>query len=133
MVDVRLRSSPHDPNPANGIALVDTGATSSFIDRDTAERGGYAYSYRSDLSILSRGNEEEGVDLFSCYLEIVGLGAFLEPVNMAPIYGETMPEHSPERPFVAIIGQDLLRLFVFVQDGPKDSFSLATPSIEPPS
>lgn len=128
VVDVKLRSSPEDSSPADGVALIDTGSTMSFIDQDTAEDRVYRYQHRPDLSVQSRGGTEEGVRFYACYLEIVGLDFFFGPVPMASINGRDMPEDRPDKPFVAIIGQDILRHLVFVQDGPSGHFSLTTPT-----
>ena len=82
--------------------------------------------YRSDMSVQSRSGTEEGVRFYFCYLEIIGLDSPWGLVAMPPINGREMPEDSPENPFVAIIGQDVLAHLVFTHDGPNRSFSLAT-------
>ena len=128
VVDVRISASSDGSSPVEGIALLDTGATMCFIDHDATLGGGYSYRYRSDVSIRSRGSTEDGVGFYLCYLEIVGLGSLQGPIPMASTNGRDMPEDSPEKPFVAIIGQDVLALLILTQDGPNRIFSLATPT-----
>ena len=51
---------------------------------------------------------------------------------MALTNGRDMPEDSPEKPFVAIIGQDILAYLVLTHDGPNRIFSLATRELSSP-
>ena len=95
VVNVRIRSSPNDSSPADGVALIDTGSTMSFVDRETALRKKCPYRYLPNLSILSRGSTEDGVGFYLCHLEIVGLAAWGN-VPMASI-----DERSAKIPFVA--------------------------------
>ncbi len=102
--------------PVNGYALIDTGAQSTCIDQNAAERAGLAIVDTG--KIASATHSEHEVPIFAGKLDFV---AFSGGVSAHRAYGANLSSQN----LVALIGRDVLQKCVLIYNGLDGSFSLA--------
>ena len=101
--------------PVTGMALIDTGASATCIDRSAAAKAGLAIVDSGRISSATHANEV--VPIFAGRLEIHGLS----PVNTFRAYGVNLETQK----LIALFGRDLLARCVLVYNGTDGSFSLS--------
>lgn len=104
------------PQPVAGQALIDTGASSTCIDRATAEAAGLAVVDSGPMT--SATHADEIVPIFAGKLDIAGLP---NDITMHRAYGANLAPQG----LIALIGRDALKSCVLVYNGPDGSFSLS--------
>ena len=104
------------PTPVVGLALIDTGASATCIDRNAAERAGLALVDSGPMT--SATHDKEIVPIFAGRLKLEGLEQY---VNAHRAYGATLESQG----LIALIGRDVLAGCVLVYNGPDGSFSLS--------
>ena len=103
------------PEPVTGVALIDTGATSSCFDNSTALKAGLLTVGKG--KIASASHPENEVPLYAGKMLLPGLNFDVKSgfgVELSGIDG-----------IVALIGRDLLKIAIFVYNGPDETFTLA--------
>lgn len=104
------------PSPVSGIALVDTGATTTCIDGETAVQMGLASNGTAKMSSASH-NETE------CLTYPVKL--FFPSWNAQLDSQKAMGVAIKRQGIIALIGRDLLQNCMLVYNGPDGSFTIA--------
>ena len=104
------------PTPVSGLALVDTGADATCVDRRVAERA--RLGFVGETRMTSATHDGEIVPLYSGRLAIDGLARDIE---LETICGLNLEPQG----LVAVIGRDILEECVLVYNGPDGSFSLS--------
>ena len=104
------------PQPVSGQALIGTGASSTCIDREAAERAGLAIVDSGPMT--SATHEREIVPIYSGKLDIAGL-----PTNIVThrAYGVNLNTQG----LIALIGRDALQSCILIYNGPDGSYSLS--------
>ena len=104
------------PAPVRGRALIDTGASSTCVDREAATRAGLAVVDSGTMT--SATHADEAVPIYAGRISIEGTALIID-ANRA--YGANL---APQK-LVAPIGRDLLSHCVLVYNGTDGSFSLS--------
>lgn len=104
------------PAPQPGVALLDTGASRSCVDREAIQKLGIP-SIGIERVYTPQGNEEQ--QKFPVRLSFPG--STLPTVEFGSAYGSTLKEQG----LLALIGRDLLTHFSFIYNGPGGFISLA--------
>ena len=123
-----LRELNHPvPSPVVGVALIDTGATTTCFDQAFATRAGLPITGPGVISSASHANHI--VPVFSGKLVLDGLNVTIDikqglGVNLS---GMSSPElqASGMPPLIALIGRDVLQNAMLVYNGAEGHFSLA--------
>lgn len=102
------------PQPVQGMALVDTGASATCIDRQAAEQAGLTIV---DTGPLVSATDEELVPIFAARLDLLGFPGWDAP----RAYGTNLAMQE----LIALIGRDVLMDSVLIYNGPDGSFSIA--------
>ena len=102
------------PQPVQGMALIDTGASATCIDRQAAERAG--------LNIVESGpmasaTDVEIVPIYAARLDVLGFPGW----DALRAYGANLATHD----LIALVGRDVLMDSVLIYNGPDGSFSIA--------
>ena len=103
------------PEPVTGVALIDTGATSSCFDNSAALKAGLPTVGKSKMA--SASHPENEVPLYAGKMLLPGLN-----FDVKSGFGV---ELSGSDGIVALIGRDLLKIAIFVYNGPDGTFTLA--------
>lgn len=102
--------------PATGMALIDTGATSSCVDGEIAQRMGLA---PNGTGVISSASHEKAETLtYPLRLQFPGWN-----VNLDCMKALAVP--IAKQGFIALVGRDLLIRCLFVYNGPDGAYSLA--------
>ena len=104
------------PPPVVGLALIDTGASSTCIDQKAAEDAGLAVVDSGPMSSATHDNEI--VPIYAGRVDIVGMSI---SVSANRAYGVNLKSQE----LIALIGRDILASCVLVYNGPDGSFSLS--------
>ena len=104
------------PAPVIGFALIDTGASSTCIDREAAERAGLAVVDSGPITSVT--HEAEIVPIYAGKLDIAGLP---NDIVSHRAYGANLAPQG----LIALIGRDALMSCVLVYNGPDGSYSLS--------
>lgn len=104
------------PAPQAGIALLDTGASRSCVDKETIRQLNIP-SIGIERVYTPQGNEEQ----HKYPVRISFPGTTLPTVEFGSAYGSTLKEQG----LLALIGRDLLTHFSFIYNGPGGFISLA--------
>ena len=125
---VRVRFTPEKMGgtPVTGMALIDTGASLTHIDRDTAE----AYGFRrlESLRIYTASQSDAEAPTYDAVVEILDIPGHRERLQAIGFPAPPPPDEQPaaER-FIALIGWDILDRGRFIYDGAADTFTLDLP------
>ena len=114
-VRVIMQSGEPAPAPVPGLALIDTGASTTCIDQDAATQAGLAVVDSGPMHSATHANEI--VPIFAGRLMINGFIA----VEANRAYGATLAAQG----LVALIGRDILARCQLNYNGVDGSFSLA--------
>lgn len=127
MVDVRLWPTRKNPQPVDGIGLIDTGASHTSIDERTADL--YQFTELTvptgALSYGAHGARQQRV--FIARLEITFLQGYSQTLQVTVFNGHGTPADNPLTPFIALIGRDILKQGCLNYDGAAGTFSLELP------
>ena len=104
------------PQPVSGHALIDTGASTTCVDAETAQRAGMALVTTG--RIMSATHTNELVPVFAGRLTVAQASI---TVNSTRAFGLNLKDQG----LVALIGRDLLANCVLVYNGLDGSFSLS--------
>lgn len=104
------------PTPVTGWALIDTGASSTCIDRHAAERAGLALVDSGPMT--SATHDKEIVPIFAGRLTVEGIP---QTINARRAFGANLHPQG----LIALIGRDVLAVCVFIYNGLDGSFSLS--------
>lgn len=104
------------PSPVTGYALIDTGASSTCIDQDAANKAGLAVVDSGPMDSATHVNEI--VPIYAGRLNIEGLPNNIETKRA---YGASLASQG----LIVLIGRDMLANCVLVYNGPDSSFSLS--------
>ena len=104
------------PPPIAGLALIDTGASSTCIDQKAAEDAGLAIVDSGPMSSATHDNEI--VPIYAGRVDIVGMSI---TVSANRAYGANLKSQG----LIALIGRDILSKCVLVYNGLEGSFSLS--------
>lgn len=111
-----MESKQKPPDPINGFALIDTGATSTCVDRDSARRA--FLPTRGVANMASASHPENEAELFAGKIVLHNTVAINVPnamgVNLSGFPG-----------LIALIGRDTLQNCVMVYNGRTGSIDLA--------
>lgn len=110
---------PFSP-PEQILALLDTGAHSTCLDRQIIARLGLAQSGVTAVHTPSTGSNYETRGTYDTTLALGDPQAQGLLVTLPVVESDFASEG-----FFALIGRDILRRCVFTYDGPADAFSLA--------
>lgn len=105
------------PGPAQGYALIDTGATATCMDESAARRAGLPITGTG--TIASASHAAHAVPLFSGKLTLDGLNVAAHIRRGMGVILSGFPD------VIALIGRDLLQTAVLVYNGPGGHVSLA--------
>lgn len=103
------------PTPVVGHALIDTGASSTCIDQDAANRAGLAVVDSGPMHSATHANEI--VPIFAGLMKIHGLSN----IEAGRAYGVNLDSQG----LIALIGRDVLSKCILVYNGIDNSFSLS--------
>ena len=103
------------PEPVTGLALIDTGATWTCVDEDTARRAGLPT--RGTAKMASASHPEHEVPVFAGRIVLDSIN-----INTPNAMGVNL---SGFPGLIALIGRDMLQNCLFVYDGNSGSMSLA--------
>ena len=109
-----------DAQPQQGAAIIDTGASQTCVDAETAKGAGWPMIDTARLSSVTHPDHEVPVfagHLFSTMLQT--------NIHVARWMGVNLRPNEAALPVVALIGRDLLQQTLFVYNGHDGSFSLA--------
>ena len=104
------------PSPVTGHALIDTGASSTCIDQDAANKAGLAVVDSGPMDSATHVNEI--VPIYAGRLNIEGLPHNIETKRA---YGASLASQG----LIVLIGRDLLANCVLVYNGTDSSFFLS--------
>lgn len=103
-----------------GAAIIDTGASQTCVDAETAKRAGWPMIDTAELSSVTHPDQEVPVfagHLFSTTLQ--------REIHVNRWMGVNLRPNESALPVVALIGRDLLQQALFIYNGHDGSFSLA--------
>ena len=109
-----------DAEPQQGVAVIDTGATLTCVDAETAKRAGWPMIDTARLSSVTHPDHE--VPVFAGHLFSTTLR---RNIHVARWMGVNLRPNQAALPVVALIGRDLLQQALFIYNGQDGSFSLA--------
>ncbi len=104
-----------EPQIINGLALIDTGATSTCVDEHSAKQAGLAIVDRGSISSASHSNHQ--VPIFAGEIELPSLGT----IRIHRAFGVQLAVQG----LIALIGRDALRRAILIYSGLDGSFSLS--------
>ena len=104
------------PRAISGFALLDTGASRTCVDKETAEKVGMAIVGTGSMS--SATHENHTVPVFAGLIEIAGLDCH---INMLQGMGARLATQG----IIALIGRDVLARTIFTYNGSAGTISLA--------
>ena len=104
------------PSPVVGLGLIDTGASSTCFDQDTAAKAALAIVDSGPMTSATHANEI--VPIFAGRMTIQGLPVSIDATRA---YGANLAPQG----LVALIGRDILASCVLIYNGSDDSFSLS--------
>lgn len=104
------------PQPVSGLALVDTGATTTCVDGDTALKMGLASNGTAKMCSASHDNAD-------CLTYPVRLTFTGWNVNLDA--AKAMGVSISKQGIIALVGRDLLKKCILVYNGADGSFSIA--------
>lgn len=104
------------PAPVSGLALIDTGATSTCVDQAAAERLGLPAIDVVNVASASQASTQQNV--YPIRLEVVGLPI---AINAPRAIGAPLEAQG----ILVLLGRDVLQHCVLVYNGTVGSFSLA--------
>ena len=104
------------PAPVSGLALIDTGASTTCIDNDVAQQIGAPVV--DVVKMASASHAETEANMYPIRLEVVGL---LGTVSAPRAMGAALQCQG----LIALIGRDVLRRCTLHYNGPSGEFTLA--------
>ena len=104
------------PTPLAGLALIDTGASSTCVDREAAERAGLAVVDSGPISSATHQNEVAPI-----YAGRLNLAGIPQDIDAKRAYGANLEPQG----LIALIGRDMPANCVLVYNGLDGSFSLS--------
>ena len=111
-----------DGEPQQGAAIIDTGATQTCVDAETAKSAGWPMIDTAKLSSVTHPDHE--VPVFAGHLSCPTLG---NTIHVPRWMGVNLRPDEADLPVVGLIGRDLLQQAIFIYNGHDGSFSLALP------
>lgn len=111
-----LQSGGTLPQPVSGLALIDTGATTTCVDEDAAKKMQLPVIDVVKVASASHAAAEQNV--YPIQIEVVGLPI---TVNAPRAIGAPLQPQG----VLVLIGRDVLQHCVLVYNGPAGSFSLS--------
>ena len=113
VVEVSFYDMKSPSNPVKGLALIDTGATCSCIDKDVAERLNLIMCDKLRVYSPTGNMLCDVFDVEMTFTEMnLTIDCFVLNAHLAP------------QPYIALIGRDVLGSFKFSYDGKENSYSL---------
>lgn len=106
--------------PQQGVAIIDTGASRTCVDAETAKRAGWPRIDTARLSSVTHPDHE--VPVFAGHLLCTSLQTH---IHVDRWMGVNLRPNEAPLPVVALIGRDLLQQALFIYNGHDGSFSLA--------
>ena len=114
-VQRRLQSVGQNPGTETGMAMFDTGATSTFIDNEAAERLGLPVIGVGNMTSASEANVR--TPKYTAKLVVPSLN-----LNLEGALGANLAPHR----IIALIGRDVLQRGILIYNGLDGSFSFST-------
>lgn len=109
-----------DTQPQNGVAIIDTGASRTCVDAETARKASWPMIDTAKLSSVTHPDHE--VPVFAGHLFCTLLQT---NIRVDRWMGVNLRPDETALPVVALIGRDLLQQALFIYNGHDGSFSLA--------
>lgn len=125
-VRVRLTPTRGGTIPITGVGLLDTGASHTHIDRETAE----AYGFRRLDAVAVNTASQKAVEVptYHAVVEVLDLPGHSEQLRVRGFTGPApRPGQPPTERLIALIGCDILNQGRSIYDGAAGSFTLALP------
>lgn len=114
-VKVLVENGEPVPVPVPGLAPVDTGASITRVDHDTADRAGLAVVDSGPMASATHASE-----IVPIYAGRPMISSFCA-INANRAYGATLASQG----LIALIGRDILAQCMFTYNGSDGSFSIA--------
>ena len=108
-----------DTQPQHGVAIIDTGASRTCVDAETARKASWRMIDTARLSSVTHPDHE--VPVFAGHLSCTSLQT---NIHVDRWMGVNLRPNEANPPVVALIGRDLLQA-LFIYNGHDGSFSLA--------
>lgn len=110
------------PGPIHGLALIDTGASISAIQKDVAEELGLQ---SSGVREIITPNAKESVPLFPVRISFPG--TTLETIGFTRVAGVNLPRQATGTSLhlIMLVGRDILKDFLFAYNGTTGRWSVA--------
>lgn len=126
MVRVRLTPTRGEAIPITGMALLDTGASHTHIDRETAETHGFRRLESLRVNTASQSGSE--AQTYAAVVEILDIPGHREELQVLGFPAPPPPDGQPAADrFIALIGWDILDRGRFIYDGAARTFTLELP------
>lgn len=109
-----------EAQPQQGAAIIDTGASQTCVDAETAKRAGWPMIDTAKLSSVTHPDHE--VPVFAGHLFCATLQ---NDIRVDRWMGVNLRPDEAALPVVVLIGRDLLQQALFICNGHDGSFSLA--------
>ena len=110
-------------DPVRGYAMIDTGASVSCVNAETAEAAGWPIIDTAKMSSTTHTSQDVPVFAGRLLSKDLNDGHIHVPRWM----GVKLDSEASLFPLVALIGRDLLQTSVFIYNGQDQSFTLAIP------
>ena len=126
MVRVRFMPTHGRGTPVTGMALIDTGASFTHIDRETAEIHRFR---RFDMVTVNTASQRGAeVPTYDAVVEILDLPGHRDELRVRGFTGPApRPGEPPTERLIALIGCDILDQGRFTYDGAARTFTLELP------
>jgi predicted aspartyl protease len=111
-----LQSGGRLPSPVSGLALIDTGATTTCVDEGAAQR--LQLPVIDVVKIASASHAETEQNVYPIQIEVIGLPI---TINAARAVGAPLEPQG----ILVLIGRDVLQHAMLVYNGPAGSLSLS--------
>ena len=115
------------PAPVNGIALIDTGATITCIDRKAAEKASLPVTGVTTMSSASHANQE--CPTYASKIVFPSINFTVENAmgaNLTSLGGKVIDtDINAGNDLIVLLGRDFLANAILIYNGPTGAFSLA--------